>query len=73
MVDDVCGSAISISSRFHHAIRNVEMNITYLGPDEEIPSLDEMSADISCGLTDDLHSNVVPTISSIHSFKLLTE
>lgn len=39
--------------------------MTYLGSDEEIPSLDEMSADIPSGLTDNLHTNVVPIISSI--------
>jgi len=39
--------------------------MAYLGSDEEIPSLDEMSADIPSRLTDDLHSNVVPIISSI--------
>ena len=40
--------------------------MAYLGSDEEIPSLDEMSTDIPSWLTDDLHSNVVPIISSIH-------
>jgi hypothetical protein len=42
--------------------------ITHFGPDEEIPSLDEMSADIPSGLTNDLHSHVMPIISSVHSF-----
>jgi len=48
-------------------------DMKYLGSDEKIPSLDEVPTDIPCGLTDDLHSNVVPIISSIHSFKSMTE
>ena len=46
------------------------MEITYLGPDEEIPSLDEMSADIPSWLAHDLQSNVVPIISSIHDLSI---
>jgi hypothetical protein len=38
--------------------------IAYLCSDEEIPPLDEMSADVSSGLTDDLQTDIVPIIST---------
>ena len=53
-------------SSYTHSVKpDVEVKKTYLGSDEEIPSLDEMSTDIPSGLSNNLHSDVVPIISSI--------
>ena len=52
-----------IEGGWHH--RRGNLIRTYLGSNEEIPTLDEMSTDIPGWLTDNLHSDVVPTIISL--------
>lgn len=56
-----------VSAQQNHPVQRfyMEEGGADLGPDKEIPTLDEMSTDISGWLTDNLHSDVVPTLISI--------
>ena len=59
-----CGSIPGISTiepvHLEECGQSVERGAD-LGPDEKVPTLDEMSTNIPGRLTDNLHSDVVPT------------